>query len=199
LDVATGRGAVALSAAKRVGPNGRIIGVDIAPEMLRETAKDLASGDWPMIELRQMEAENLQFPDASFDCVLCGFALWFFPDPQHALQEFYRVLKSGGTLELTTIAHDSPFQNLVRETLLPHVEAASAANTPRPSQRFDTKQQLETVLRDTGLLNIRVTAESFRAVITQGVDWLWQHLWSGWFRRLLEQLPAPALSAARAD
>src|SRR5215467_12525046 len=51
LDVATGRGAVAFSAAKRVGPRGKVVGVDISPEMLQETAKELATGQWSMIEL----------------------------------------------------------------------------------------------------------------------------------------------------
>ena len=199
LDVATGRGAVAFSAAKRVGSQGRVIGVDISPEMLRETGKDLATNNWSTIELHEMDAEDLRFSDASFDFVLCGFALWFFPSPRRALQEFFRVLKSGGRLALTTIAHDSPFQNLARETLLPYVTVSSPATNPGRSQRFDTKHQLEEALFETGFRNIRVTSESYSAVITQGAEGLWKHLWSGGFRRLLEQIPEPALSDARRD
>jgi len=64
LDVATGRGANAFCAAKRAGPRGRVIGVDIAAEMLAETAKELASGNWPTIALQQMDAEHLEYSDA---------------------------------------------------------------------------------------------------------------------------------------
>jgi ubiquinone/menaquinone biosynthesis C-methylase UbiE len=47
--------------------------------------------------------------DASFDRGLCSFALWFFPQPHRALHEFFRVLKPGGRVDLTTWAEDCPF------------------------------------------------------------------------------------------
>ncbi len=53
-------------------------------------------------DVRLMDAEQLAFQDAFFDRVLCGFALFFFPDLDRALGEFYRVLKPGGYLAATT-------------------------------------------------------------------------------------------------
>src|SRR5260370_509274 len=104
LDVAAGRGAVMFPAARRVGPNGRVIGIDLSAAMVSETAADIRNANLPQIELWQMNAEHLDFPDAAFDAVLCGFALWFFPHPVHALHEFLRVLKPGGRVLLTTWA-----------------------------------------------------------------------------------------------
>ena len=109
LDVATGRGAVLFPAATQVGPDGRVIGIDVSADMVRETAAAVRSAGWQHIDVQHMSAEALRFPQASFDWVLCGFALWFFPQPHRALQEFFRVLKPGGRVGLTTWAEDCPF------------------------------------------------------------------------------------------
>ena len=195
LDVATGRGAIALSAAKRVGPRGKVIGVDISPEMLQETAKEMAAGQWPMIELQQMDAEHLRFSDSTFDCVFCGFALWFFPHPEQGLEELVRVLKPGKQVALTTIARDSPWHNFVRETLRPFRREASDGG---PSLRFDTIDQLERALKRAGLVDVRIVHEDFNAVVEKGDDGVWESLWSGGFRRTLEKLSESDLQAAKA-
>lgn len=192
LDVATGRGAVAFPAAKRVGAHGRVVGIDIAQGMLQETAKDLASGNWPNIELQQMDAEHLQYSDASFDCVLCGFALWFFPHPAEALREFHRVLKPAGRLAVTTWAYDSPWHNLIRETARSHAHVTFEA-----TQRFDTMEQLGMALRTAGFVDSDVLTEDYTAVVER-METLWEALWSGGFRRNLEGLPEPALDAVKA-
>ena len=198
LDVAAGRGALTFPAAKRVGPHGRVTGIDITPEMLRETAKDVRSGDWRNVELQQMDAEQLQFPDGAFDWVLCGFALWMFPHPQRALQQFYRVLKPGGRLGLTTWAQDSPIHKLNRETLRPHLAPSSRADGAAETRRFDTKEQLETALRQAGFEDARIVAEDYETIVA-GEDPLWEEQWSTGARRHLERMTASTLEAAKAD
>lgn len=198
LDVATGRGALAFPAAKRVGPHGRVIGTDISPEMLRETARDVQSGHWQNIELQQMDAEQLQYPDGTFDCVLCGFALWFFPHPDRALRQFYRVLKPGGCLALTTWAHDSPMQNLQRETLRPYLIPPSKPDSAEKKQRFDTKEQLEAALRQARFLDAKVFTDDFKAIVA-GEEPFWEQLWAGGNRRHLERMPASTLQVVKAD
>ena len=101
LDVATGRGAVLFPAAERVGTAGEAVGVDLAESMVR-AANEEAERRGLGTPVRVMDAEQLDFPDASFDRVLCGFGVMFFPHLDQALGEFRRVLKPGGRLGVST-------------------------------------------------------------------------------------------------
>ena len=99
LDVGTGTGVVAFRAAEKVGDRGRVVGIDLSEGMLAAANSKVARlGLAERIEFRQMDAENLQFPDATFDIAVSLFALLHFPDPLTALKEIYRVLKPGGRL-----------------------------------------------------------------------------------------------------
>ena len=89
LDVACGTGAVTRVAATRAGPAGRVVGLDVNPNMLaaaRSAVRDRA------IEWREGSAHEMPFPDASFDVVLCQQGLQFFPDRAAGLREMCRVL-----------------------------------------------------------------------------------------------------------
>lgn len=97
LDVAVGKGAILFPLAEKLSPLGRIVGIDISEQMLKETSTVAQKRDIDWIELLQMDAEQLDFPDNSFDAVFCGFALFFFPSMSKALSEFRRVLKPNGT------------------------------------------------------------------------------------------------------
>ena len=102
LDVATGTGAVLFPAASLVGPRGRVVGIDIAGPMVAATNSEIVRRHVQNAEARQMDAIALGFPSGSFDCVLCGFALFFIPELARALSEFHRVLRLGGRLAVST-------------------------------------------------------------------------------------------------
>ena len=97
LDVACGTGVVARIAAERVGPSGRVIGVDLNPGMIR-VARSLPAPIGAPIEWLERSALDLRLEDASFDVVLCQQGLQFFPDKALALREMRRVLDHGGRL-----------------------------------------------------------------------------------------------------
>lgn len=94
MDVATGKGAVLFPLAERVGPSGKVVGVDISKQMLAETSIAVQKRDIDWIDLVYMDAEQLDFPDNSFDAIFCGFALFFFPSMSQALSEFAEQLVS---------------------------------------------------------------------------------------------------------
>ena len=96
LDVATGTGWAALAAAQHVGPTGRVLGVDLAPELLERARQKVAAAGLTHVEFRAGDAQRLDLGDQTFDVVLCASALFFVPDMLAALREWHRVLKPGG-------------------------------------------------------------------------------------------------------
>jgi ubiquinone/menaquinone biosynthesis C-methylase UbiE len=101
LDVGTGTGIVALRAAATATSLGRVVGIDLSSGMLAIARKKAATRRIEdRVEFRDMDAERLEFRDASFDAVVSMFALHHFPNPAAALAEMYRVLKPGGTLSI---------------------------------------------------------------------------------------------------
>ena len=92
LDVACGTGVVARITAQRVGPTGRIVGLDLNPGMIR-VAQSLPAPVGAPIEWLVRSAVDLRLEAESFDVVLCQQGLQFFPDKALALREMRRVLR----------------------------------------------------------------------------------------------------------
>jgi ubiquinone/menaquinone biosynthesis C-methylase UbiE len=102
LDVATGAGEPALTIAKIVGPHGRVVGVDLSPEMLGLAKERATSQGVSNVAFQVVEDEALSmFEDNSFDSVVCQNGLMFMPDPVKALKAFLRVLNPGGRTSVT--------------------------------------------------------------------------------------------------
>jgi ubiquinone/menaquinone biosynthesis C-methylase UbiE len=94
LDVGCGTGIVARRVAREVGSNGKVAALDLSGGMLA-VARTAAAREGVAVEWHEGRAERLPFPDASFDLVLCQFALMFFADRPAALAEMRRVLMQG--------------------------------------------------------------------------------------------------------
>lgn len=124
LDAATGTGEPALAIAKFVGPQGRVVGVDISPEML-EVAKERANSQGlSNVTFQVIQDENLsEFQDATFDAVVCRLGLMLMPDPVLALRAFLRVLKPRGKASVTVpgAPEKTPFMALPMMAIAKHV------------------------------------------------------------------------------
>jgi ubiquinone/menaquinone biosynthesis C-methylase UbiE len=198
LDVAAGRGALLFPAAAKVGPTGHVTAIDFSPDMVRETAKDIESRKLSHAEIRQMDAERMTFSDASFDRVLCGFALWMFAEPARVLQEFYRVLRRGGRVALSTWSVDNPFQLWCNEVLRPYAPAPTSTAASKDDPKFDTPSQLDTALHQAGFQNIGITVEENDFVYASEEQY-WQSLWSAGIRRQLEKMTPVLLDQAKSE
>jgi ubiquinone/menaquinone biosynthesis C-methylase UbiE len=199
LDVASGRGAVLFPAAAKVGLRGRVIGIDFSPEMVRETVKDIESQNLRHAKVRQMDAERMNFSDASFNWVLCGFALWMFADPARVLQEFHRVLRPGGRVGLSTWSADNPCQAWCYEVLRPFAPPLSSkVAASKNVAKFDTPLQLETALQQAGFTAIRITVEE-KDFAYASEEEFWLSLWSSGIRRQLEKMTPSVLEQAKND
>ena len=98
LDIGSGAGIDCLLAAERVGPAGRVIGVDMTPEMLRRAEANEAAAGHTNVEFRLGEAERLPVADASVDWVISNCVINLSPDKPAVFREIHRVLRPGGRL-----------------------------------------------------------------------------------------------------
>ncbi len=98
LDVATGIGEPAVTAARRVGPTGHVIATDQAPQMLAIAQDRAAELGLQHIEFLEMDAEALDLPESSFDAILCRWGLMFLPNLASALNRMWQLLTPGGRL-----------------------------------------------------------------------------------------------------
>jgi ubiquinone/menaquinone biosynthesis C-methylase UbiE len=94
LDVGCGTGVVTRDIARRLKPNGEVLGIDPNPHLLK-VARELAPPDLP-IELRRGDATNLAIPDETFDTVVCITVLEHMVDPHRAIPELVRATRPGG-------------------------------------------------------------------------------------------------------
>ena len=98
LDVATGIGEPAFTAARAVGQAGHVVATDQSPQMLEIAGRRTKELGLANVELREMDAEQLDFPEASFDAALCRWGLMFLPDLSAALDGLYKSLQPGGRM-----------------------------------------------------------------------------------------------------
>jgi len=103
LDLGCGAGFDTLLAAQRVGPNGKVIGLDMTPEMIAKARHNASLLGVTNIEFIQGEIESLPLPDASVDLVISNGVFNLCPDKPRVLGKVFRVLKSGGRLQMADI------------------------------------------------------------------------------------------------
>jgi ubiquinone/menaquinone biosynthesis C-methylase UbiE len=112
LDVSCGPGTVAEAVARRVGPAGRVVGVDLSPAMLAIARDGDAGTGAATIEYIEASADHMPVADEAFDAVTCQQGLQFYPDRAGALTEMHRALVPGGRIGIavwTAIDESPPF------------------------------------------------------------------------------------------
>ena len=182
LDVACGRGAVLFPAAQRAGANGKVIGIDLAEGMARETDAEIKRRGLTQADARQMDAETLDFPASFFDFVLCGFSLQFFPHLDRALAEFRRVLKPNGRVAVTTWGDDDS-----RWDWLGGLRTSYDAVMKLGSQTLDKPDEIQQWFSNAGFNDTQITTKELDMVYRYEEEW-WNMVWSISGRAGLEKL-----------
>lgn len=193
LDIATGRGAVLFPAAEKVGPGGRVIGIDLSPGMVEATTQEVRRRHISQVEVRLGDAERLEFADSTFDLVLCGFGLFFFPHLDAALAQFHRVLRPGGALAASTWGKDDE-----RLAGLAEVTKAYGTNVKLVSHDLDTAKELDAVLRRAGFGDISIVHEDGEIVYADEEEW-WAVGWGLAGRAGRERLAPDVLPRYKTD
>lgn len=121
LDLGCGGGLDAFLAARRVGPRGKVIGVDLTPEMIERAKAGACKGGYENVEFRLGEIESLPLPDESVDVVISNCVINHAPDKLAVFREALRVLKAGGRIH----AADLTFEGVLTHDLRAEFRTAS--------------------------------------------------------------------------
>ena len=171
LDVGCGSGASSLEAARRVGPDGLVVGVDLSGPMI-ETARRRASEFGVACSFVQGDAQTMSF-DGTFDAVISRFGVMFFDDPAAAFANLASALQPGG--RLCFVCWQQLFDNewisvpataVVSHVGLPELPAEGA---PGPFALADLNRTVD-LLETAGLIDVHLTAASDRLVMGRNPD-----------------------------
>jgi SAM-dependent methyltransferase len=175
LDVACGSGQPSATAAARVRPGGHVVATDLSPEMIAVTRRKAQRLGLDNLEAREMDAQALVFPDASFDAATCRFGLMLCPDPVRAASEVRRVLRPGGRFALAVwdLPEKNPFFTSLAGVLAQFVPAPPPDPNAPGVFRLAPPGELERVLREAGFSD--VTVESRPTTVTYAsLEEYWQ-------------------------
>lgn len=155
LDVACGSGAVTRLAARAVGAEGQVAGVDLSPEILAVARKTRRQRHAAKIEWHEAPADKLPFDKGSFDIATCQFGLMFFPDKIAALKEMRRVLVKGGRIAIATWGklENCTCMAAVAQAWREHYGEDTAAMLNRPHSMHDPGE-LKTLARKAGFTHV---------------------------------------------
>jgi ubiquinone/menaquinone biosynthesis C-methylase UbiE len=192
LDVACGRGAVLFPVAEITGHSGEVIGIDFSETMVDETTREIAAREIHNARVIQMDAEHLEFPDEHFDFIVCGFALFFFPQLNQALAEMGRVLIPGGQVAVSTWGkYDKRWEWLDRlmEKYIP--PESTETNDTQQGPDFGTLAGIETILSSGGFHFLRADVQRQEMAFRSEEEW-WSACWSHGGRQALEAIERKA-------
>ena len=151
LDLGCGPGLDCFLAAARVGERGRVIGVDMTPEMLEKARRNAQEGGYGNVEFRLGEIENLPVADASVDAVISNCVINLSCDKPRVFREAWRVLKPGGRLLVSDIVLEGELPQVVRESTAAYLGCISGAAR---------KDDYLRMIREAGFVDVEVVQES---------------------------------------
>jgi SAM-dependent methyltransferase len=128
LDLGSGAGFDAFLAANQVGETGRVIGVDMTPEMLEAARGNAEKGGYKNVEFRLGEIENLPVDDSSIDVIISNCVINLSPDKAAVFKEAYRALKPGGRLMVSDIVLLGELPESVRNSPEAYVSCIAGAS-----------------------------------------------------------------------
>lgn len=160
LDLGSGGGFDCFLAARQIGEQGRVIGVDMTPEMVAKARANAERGGYDNVEFRLGEIEHLPVADASVDVIISNCVINLSPDKARVFAEAWRVLRPGGRLAIADVVARNALPAHIREDMALYTGCVGGASTV---------DEIEQMLRAVGFEDIHVRArDESRAFIR---DW----------------------------
>lgn len=187
LDVCCGSGASALRAAETVGPDGYVLGIDLAQNLLSLAQAKARDRELRNTEFRMGDLLNLGVPDAHFDAVVCVFGIFFVPDMQAAVLALWRAVRPGGKLAITTWGPrffepaTTTFWKSVRDV---RPDLYKGFN---PWDRISDPPSVRGLLQSAGIEQPEIVAESGAHAIPTPAAW-WSAVLGSGYRGTIDQL-----------
>jgi arsenite methyltransferase len=151
LDLGSGGGLDCFLAAKKVGENGKVIGVDMTPEMIDRARRNARKGGYRNVEFRLGEIENLPVADNTVDLLISNCVINLAPNKKRVFEEVFRVLKPGGRLLISDIVLLKELPETIKESRTAYVGCVSGATM---------KNEYLALLKDAGFQEVSIIEEA---------------------------------------
>lgn len=158
LDIGCGTGASLIAAARQVGPNGRVLGLDISQPFLDRAAERAKTAGFTHIETRCADAQTASFTDPPFDALISRFGVMFFADPQAAFANMARTLRPAARMTFAAWSGlaQNPWFRLPAEAAQRILGPSPPAEPDAPGPLgFQNAERVQRLLRAAGLKNVR--------------------------------------------
>ncbi|TXT43577.1 MAG: arsM [Spirochaetes bacterium] len=147
LDLGSGAGFDVFLASKRIGSTGKVIGVDMTPEMVAKARRNAEKGNYANVEFRLGEIENLPVEDDSIDVIISNCVVNLSTDKPRVFAEAFRVLKPGGRLAISDVVATADLPKALKDDARLHSACIAGASTI---------EDLEVMLQDAGFTKVRI-------------------------------------------
>ena len=154
LDIATGQGEPALSVAALVGPEGKVFGIDIIPEMVAAARREASRLGLENVTFDVASGDQLSFAPDTFDAAISRFGVMFCPSPMEAIREMLRVLKPGRKLALAVwhYADRNPFHCSLSRVVDRFIDPPPVTPNAPDAFRFATPGKLLEIYGQAGVV-----------------------------------------------
>lgn len=127
LDLGSGAGFDCFLAADKVGKSGKVIGIDMTPEMVEKARENAGKGNYKNVEFRLGDIENLPIEDNSVDVIISNCVINLSPDKKKVFSEAFRVLKPGGRLMISDIVLLKELPDFIEKSIEAYIGCVSGA------------------------------------------------------------------------
>jgi arsenite methyltransferase len=159
LDLGSGAGFDAFLAARQVGPEGRVIGVDMTPEMIAKARRNAATVDLTNVDFRLGEIEHLPVADASVDVIMSNCVINLSPDKPAVFREAFRVLAPSGRLAISDVVALAPLPETLAKDMAAYAGCVAGAALVT---------DLERMLTSAGFVDVRVDVKGDSRELVSG-------------------------------